>query len=113
MNIFVEFDAPQLVAVRADEEYLCNAISFMAERVCDKFERLVGISGTGFLNWNSKQATIPPGAQIQSDAVPMDFSQWQPRTDHPREPSGFLEIRLEGRSVQFERIPDAIELDRL
>jgi len=113
VNILVEFETPQMIAVRPGEEYLCAAISFRAERVCDKFERFVGISGTGFLNWNSKQATFPSGSQIKSDVVPMDFSQWQPRTDRPKEPSGFLEIRLEGRSVQFERIPDAIALDRL
>ncbi len=113
VDITVEFDEPQLVSVRADEEYLCNAISFMAERVCDKYERLVGISGTGFLNWNSQKMTIPPGSQILTDTVPMDFSQWQPRTDSPKRLSGFLEIRLVGRSVQFEKIPNVIELDQL
>lgn len=113
VNIFVEFNEPQLVSVRPGEEYVCNGISFMAERVCDKFERLVGISGTGFLNWNSKQATFPPGTQIQTDAVSMDFSQWQLRTDRPRERTGFLEIRLEASPIQFEKIPDAIALDQL
>lgn len=113
VNFSVVFDEPQMVAVRIGQEYLCTAISFMAERVCDKLERLVGINGTGFFDWNSKRATFPPGSEIRSDAVPMDFSQWQPRINMPREPTGFLEIRLEVCSIQFERIPDAIELDRL
>ena len=113
VNIAVEFDNPQNVSIDARCEHLCTAISFMAERVCDKFERLVGISGTGFFDWNSKRATFPPNTQIVSDAVPMDFSQWKPRTDRVKEPTGFLEIRLEAKSVQFERIPDVIELDRL
>lgn len=113
VNIAVEFDNPQNVSIGAGCEHLCTAISFMAERVCDQFERLVGISGTGFFDWNSKRATFPPNTQIVSDAVPMDFSQWKPRTDRVKEPTGFLEIRLEAKSVQFERIPDVIKLDQL
>lgn len=85
----------------------------MAERVCDKLERLVGISGTGFFDWNAKQATFPPNTRIVSDDVPMDFSLWKARTDRAKEPTGFIEVRIEGRSVQFERVTDAIELDKL
>jgi restriction endonuclease len=113
VNISKVFNNPQSVAVREGAEYICTAISFMAERVCDRLERLVGISGTGFLDWHSRQATFPPGTQIKSDPVPMDFTQWQPRTERAKEPSGFIDIRLTGRSVQFERVPDAIELDLL
>jgi hypothetical protein len=113
VNIAVEFENPQYVSICSGCEYLCTAISFMAERVCDKLERIVGISGTGFFDWNSKRATFAPNTQIVSDAVPMDFSQWKPRTDQAKEPTGFLEIRLEARPVQFEKIPDVIELDRL
>jgi hypothetical protein len=113
VDIAVEFDSPQYVSIRSGCEHLCTAISFMAERVCDKLERLVGISGTGFFDWNSRRATFAPNTQIVSDAVPMDFSQWKPRTDQAKEPNGFLEIRLEARSVQFERIPDVIKLDQL
>lgn len=113
VNIAVEFDNPQNVSISPGCEYLCTAISFLAERVCDKLERLVGISGTGFFDWNSKRATFAPNTQIVSDAVPMDFSQWKPRTDRAKEPTGFLEIRLDARSVQFEKIPDVIELDQL
>ncbi|NRF85546.1 restriction endonuclease [Burkholderia gladioli] len=113
VNIIVQFEELQTVSVRPGEEYLCTAISFSAERICDKLERLVGISGTGFFDWNSKMATFPPGTEIRTDAVPMDFSQWKPRSDRRGGPSGFLEVRLEACSVQFERMPDAIELDRL
>jgi hypothetical protein len=113
VNISAVFDRPQLVCVRPGSEHLCNAISFAAERVCDRLERLVGISGTGFFDWNSKQATFPAGAQIRSDAVPMDFTQWKPRADQAREPSGFIDVRIEAQQVQFERVPGAIQLDVL
>lgn len=43
VNITVKFDEPQIVSIRAGCEHLCTAISFMAERVCDKLERRVGI----------------------------------------------------------------------
>lgn len=112
VSITVQFDNPQSVAVRDGVEHLCTAISFRAERVCDKLERLVGISGTGFFDWQTKQATFPPGAKIVTDAVPTDFTQWQPRTEQAIEPTGFLEFRLTARS-QLERVVDAIGLDRL
>jgi len=113
VNISIVFDEPQLISLRTGCEHCCTGVSFMAERVCDKLERLVGISGTGFFDWNAKQATFPPNTQIVSDAVPMDFSLWKARTDRAKEPTGFIEIRIEARSVQFERVPDAIELDKL
>ncbi len=113
VSISTVFDKPQSVMVRTGSEYLCTAISFMAERVCDRFERLVGISGTGFFDWNAKQATFPPGTQIRTDGVPLDFTQWQPRTERAKEPSGFIDFHFFAHSVQFTRVVDAIALDRL
>ena len=113
VGIGVAFDKPQSVSVRPGESYSCTAMEFSAERVCVRYERLVGVSGTGFFNWNNKQATFPPGMPIESDAVPMDFSQWQPRSDASIVQPGFMNIWIRVRSVQFERIPDAIELDIL
>ena len=113
VNISAVFDQPQVVSVNQRERYLCKAISFAAERVCDKLERLVGISGTGFFNWNSKKATFPPSTEIRSDAVPLDFSQWNPRSSAIRPSTGFIEIRIEARQVQFERVTDAIQLELL
>jgi hypothetical protein len=113
VELAVVFDVPQTVEIRPGEHYLCVAIGFNAERVCEKRERLVGISGTGFFNWNSQQVTFPPGATIATDGVPTDFNQWSPRSDGVRKPSGFLEFHLEARAVAFARVADAIELDKL
>ncbi len=113
VGIGVAFDEPQSISIRPGETHLCKAIEFMAERVCDRFERLVGVSGTGFFDWNAKQATFPPGTTIQTDRVPMDFTQWQPRSDVVRVSSGFMNFQLTLQAVQFERIPDAIDLDVL
>ncbi len=50
INISITFDELQSVEIRPSVEYLCSAISFQAERICDKRERLVGVSGEGFFN---------------------------------------------------------------
>lgn len=109
-GISVVFDSPQMVEIEPGKAYLCSGISFGAELICDKLERLVGISGTGFFNWNSQQATFPPGATIRTDAVPTDFSQWSPRTDENRPPSGFIEFRIMATASVFQRVDDALNL---
>jgi len=106
------FNEPQTVTVREGEEYQCSAISFAAERVCDQRERYVGIGGTGFYNWLNSQVTFPPGTEIRTDSVPMDFAQWQPRGSQEKTATGFLDVKLVVHST-FERVPDAIQLDQL
>jgi Restriction endonuclease len=113
VNIGVAFDNPQLVTVRPGEDYLCSSITFMAERVCEHYERLVGVSGSGFFDWNSRVASFPPGSTIQSDGVPLDFSKWQRRPEGPRVPSGFMEIHIAAHSVQFERIQGVLDIGAL
>lgn len=113
VDIGTAFDTPQMVEVKPGEQYLCLAIGFKAERTCQKLEHLAGISGTGFFNWNSQQATFAPGTTIRTDAVPMDFSQWNPRSDGSVRPTGFIEFHIEARSSHFERVLDAIKLETL
>ena len=113
VDLTVTFETPQMVEIKPGIERLCAAVSFKAERVCDKLERFVGISGTGFFNWNSKQATFPPGTTIVTDLVPTDFTQWKPRSDEARQPSGFIEIHLTACTVSFARVEDALKLDAL
>jgi len=113
VDVAAVFDTPQIVEIKPGTEHLCVAVSFKAERVCDKLERLVGIGGAGFFNWNSKQATFPPGATIKTDAVPTDFTQWKPRSEETRQSSGFIEIHLTASASNFERVEDALNLDTL
>jgi hypothetical protein len=113
VDVDAVFDTPQIVEIKPGIERLCIGASFKAERVCDKLERLVGINGTGFFNWNSKQATFPPGATITTDAVPMDFTQWTPRSEGIRQPSGFIECHFTACASNFERVEDALNLDAL
>lgn len=111
--LHVAFETPQHVSVHPGREYLCKAIDFRAERLCDKLERVAGITSSGFYDWNAKTATFPPG-QIVMEPVPVDWSQWQPRSESAKRPrSGFMEFRLQCHLVQFERVPDAIQLDTL
>lgn len=57
-------------------------------------------------------ATFPPGTKICADGVPMDFAEWQPRSDQQRPSTDFLDVKLEVHST-FDRIIDAIQLDLL
>ena len=93
--------------------YDCRAIEFHAERVCDKFERTVAVTGTGFYDWNAKQATFPPNTKIATEPVPMDFTKWQPAASTSQAPPGFMNVRLFMHAVQFEHVPDAIDLESL
>ena len=112
VDLAAVFDEPQVVAKIDGTSYVCSAISFSAERVCEQLEHFVGISGAGFYNWQTKQATFPPNTQIVSDAVPVDFSQWSPRTQRAS-PSGFIEVTLTANQANFERVQDVPSLDLL
>ena len=113
VGVQVIFEVPRLVSVRPGVEVLCSGLRFHAERLCDKLERFVGINGAGFYNWREGTATFPPG-QLLSDPVPVDdFSQWQPRGEGSRRPSGFGQFQLTASALQFERVVDAIDLGQL
>lgn len=113
VGIGIEFATPQTVQLSAVASRACRAIEFHAERIRESFERTVAVSGTGFYDWNAKQATFPPGAKIQTEAVPMDFSKWQPVSASSQAPPGFMTVRLVTRAIQFERVADAIDLESL
>jgi len=109
----VVFREPQVLAISSEEERLCAAITFKAWRHTRELQYRVGLSGEGFLNWHTKMATFPPGTQLVMDPVPMDFSQWEPRDRARRAPGGFVDVFLEGCTVGFERVPDAVALHEL
>ena len=113
IGLKVVFDRAQSVEVSPGNEHLCEAISFQAERVCEKLEYLVGVSGTGFFNWNSKEATFPPGTTVRTDPIPLDFTQWRFRSSDVGAPAGFLEMHIFARQQCFDRVPDAIDLEAL
>jgi len=112
-GVQITFETHQLVQTDPNTELLCSGMSFCAELVLEKLERLVGINGTGFFNWNTKEATFPAGSTIMTDGVSMDFSQWVPRNDEKWKPSGFIEIHLCATSLLFERVENVIGLDIL
>jgi hypothetical protein len=113
VGIAVEFNSPQLVQFEPDVVHYCVGIDFQAERLLERFERVVAVSGTGFYDWHTKTASFPPGANIQYDPVPMDFEQWTRVSEASTAPPGFMNIKLLTRSLQFERVPDAIDLEPL
>jgi len=113
MGIGVEFSAPQTVDLGQGESVLCRGIEFQAERICEKFERLVGWSGTGFYDWNAEKATFPPGSTVETEPISMDFSQWLPVAEGATLPSGFMTVHFFLRAIQFEHVTDALDLAAL
>jgi hypothetical protein len=113
VNIGIEFSKPQLVELQPGVAHMCRAIEFHAERVCDRFERMVGVSGTGFYDWNAGRATFPPGSTISTEPVTMDFLQWTPIVEGANAPPGFLNALIVTRAIQFQHVADAIDLEAL
>lgn len=113
VNLEAVFDVPQVVEVKPGVERLCTAVAFKAERVCEQLEYRVGMNAEGFFNWNTSQATFPPGVVITTDSVPTDFTQWQPRCDETWTKSGFLELHVTAKGSSFIRVADALDLDGL
>jgi hypothetical protein len=107
------FEVPQSVEIRPGIERICTAVSFEALRVCEKLEYRVEIFGAGFYNWNAKEVTYPPGTTIATEGVPMDFSQWKPRSDATWKQSGFIEAHLAVYEKNLLRVEDALDLDAL
>jgi hypothetical protein len=109
----VTFDTPQFVMIRPGVQRYCDAISVHAERMVERLEYRVGMTADGFFDWNRGELTIPPGAVIATDAVPTDFSLWQPRSDDTWKAPGFMEMHLEASIRWFNRVENAIDLDKL
>jgi len=113
VNVRVEFDAHQTVYVNNAESYKCYAIDFSAYRAVDRREKIVGMSGTGFFDWQKSQATFPAGANITSHAVKADFVNWDKRTEENDRDNGFVIMTFIVHMSQFEKNDDAIDLDSL
>lgn len=111
-GIKVEFSVPQLVHAGQNNEYLCSGIVFSAQLVLDKLQYVTGTEGTGFINWDTKEATFTPGSTITTGA-PIDFTLWSPRDDQKWTPSGFIEMHMEVTSLVLKRVEDAIDWDTL
>lgn len=112
-EILVTFDSHQNVEITSGEFYLCSAISFKAERVCEKLERLVGIRGSGFYDWNSRIANFPPGTNIKTESVTTDFSQWNKRAENQGFSSGFIQLHIIVNELRSDFIESAAALDLL
>lgn len=112
VGIGVEFSRPQKVQVTTELARECRAIEFHAERVCDKYERMAPLSGTGFYDWHAKKATFVPGSEIRTEPVPMNFTEWD-RASSSAEPPGFLNVRFVAEEISFERVSECLDLDAL
>lgn len=110
----IQFATPRDVSLREGDNQLCTAITFKAERLCEQYEKLVGINGDGFFDWNANHMTFPPQS-IRTDLVPMDLKQWSPRIAGAKKsnPTGFPELHIIMEAIPFPRVPDAVDLEQL
>ena len=104
----INFSSNQSILV-AGNIYLCKGISFHAHRVREKFQKLAGIGGQGFFDWNLKSVTLAPGDMV-SDAVTLDFTQWSPQSEIKMAIDPLWIFNLTTRAEQFLFEHDAIDL---
>lgn len=104
----INFGENQSILV-AGNIYQCKGVSFHAHRVREKFQKLAGIGGQGFFDWNSKSVTLAPGDMI-SDVVPLDFTQWSAQSEVKMAIDPLLIVNLTTRTEQFSFEHDAIDL---
>lgn len=113
VNIGVKFKTPQTVCINKDKCYECRGLAFHALRIRDKKERLVGWSGTGFYDWQTSKLSVPPKANLKSYAVPVNFLEWDDRRNDEINDGCLLVIKIIAHNVQFEKVDDVIDLDKL
>ena len=95
------------------EVFKCRGLKFHAKRVLAKKQKFVGINGTGFFDWQKGKATMPAQKNIKTDAVQMNFMDWDDRIGNDFGGSGFLYITFVGHNAQFEMVSNAIDLKQL
>lgn len=103
------FNSPTTLEVAPGIFNKVLAVTFAAERVIKQLEYFVGISGDAFYDWQKKEIRFPANAEIISDAVPMDFSKWQPRQARDEAVNNWVSVSLKaGTPLTFNN--DAIDL---
>lgn len=108
-DVTIAFKEPQLISPTQTSTLRCSGVRFKAFRGIKKLQRIVGLNGNGFFNWNLQQAIFPPG-EITTDSVPMDMRLWSERNDKNWRPTGFVEVHLDLRNNTFPVVPDALDL---
>jgi len=110
VGVIAEFEKPHKVQINSSQSYECTGIEFHAERVKDKREKFVGMSGTGFYDWQKEQVSMPKETTISSHGIPIDFHNWPTRASDEFENNGFLQGKLSASMVQFEFTEDVIDI---
>ncbi len=113
VGIGIEFDNNQILQLGVGSEVLCKGVQFHAKRTLAKKQKFVGINGTGFFDWQQSKATLPPQANIKTDAVQTNFMEWEDRETDDFDESGFLNIKIVGHNSQFELVEDAVDMEIL
>ena len=113
VNFELVFDPPIAVSIEPGGEFVCQAISFHAERQCLEYERFVPLSADAFVDWHTKSATIPANTKVSMGEVPMDFRQWAPRDLSRTRESSFLPMTIEAHEHEFDISENAPDLESM
>ena len=108
----VQFSSPRYIQLDYDRSCLCAGFSFKVNRIIDKREKLIGMSGAGFYDWQTQHAKIPPATTIVSHPIPFDVLSWPERNSDERDGS-FLNLTLVSEMVQFDKVDGALNFDDL
>lgn len=112
VGLAIDFSEPQDVDLGSGVTVKCSGLELHAERVMQLKKKFVGITGTGFYDWQAKTATFAQGSEIASSAVTTDFNAWEDAHD-AAESLGSFTFKLIVSMKQFEHVPGVVDISAL
>lgn len=113
ITLKANFIESEPIQISVGNSYLCSAIAFTSTRVTRKMQKLVGIRGPGFFDWNTSEVSFPANSTIASEGVPMDFSLWDPRSSENLPSSNFIDFKIFVSALQFEDLGEIVDLESI
>lgn len=114
LRIDTVFNAPRLLQLDDGFSALATGVHFDVQRICQRYKLTTKLGGRGYFDWQTRQASFPPGADLCLGAVSGDFSQWDPRNELDEAlGGGVISFKVFGRADQFSSVAHAPDLDDL
>jgi len=113
-EVCIQFENKQFISISDTVSVECVAIQFRALRSCQRKERLVGLSGDAFFDWQNNQIKYPAGAELVSHVIDTHaISTWADRKSVREVAKDFFQFTFVLDSKQFVKIDDVIPLETL
>jgi hypothetical protein len=113
-GVEIEFENKQFISISDTVNVECSGVKFEALRTCQRKEKLVGLSGDAFFDWQNNQVKFPAGTELVTHAVDMyAISMWADRQLDRDVAGEFFQIKLVMSMKQFVKLDDVISLDTL